>query len=72
MKAVFLLSFLIKYLRGVFMKKQQQQCFSDEICGKETEDYIKEFSPKRLSLVLFEEDSEKIFDADEEKPFSEP
>ena len=54
------------------MKKQQQQCFSDEIRGKETEDYIKEFSPKRLSLILFEEDSEKIFDADEEKTFSEP
>ena len=71
MEPVFLLSFFIKYLRGVFMKKQQQ-CFSDEICGKETEDYIKEFSPKRLSLILFEEDSEKIFDADEEKPFSEP
>lgn len=51
--------------------KKQQQCFSDEICGKETEDYIKEFSPKRLSLILFEEDSEKIFDADEEKPFFE-
>ena len=49
------------------MKKQQQQCFSDEICGKETEDYIGEFSPHRLSLIRFEENSEQIFDADEEK-----
>ena len=64
MKAVFLLSFLIKYLRGVFLKKQQQKCFSDEICGKETEDYIKEFSPKRLSLILFEEDLPYDINAD--------
>lgn len=54
------------------MKKQFQKCSSDEICGKETEDYIREFSPKRLTLIHFEEDSEKIFDADEEKAFLKP
>jgi hypothetical protein len=53
------------------MKKQCPKYFSDEICGKETEDYIEEFSPKRLSFIRFEEDSEKIFDADEEKRFLE-
>ena len=54
------------------MKKQFKKCFSDEIFGKETENYIEEFSPKRLTFIQFEEDSEKIFDADEEKPFSKP
>ncbi len=49
------------------MKTKKNFCRSDEICGKETEDYIKEFSPHRLSLIHFEEDSTDIFDADEEK-----
>ena len=49
------------------MKKQKSFYCSDEICGKETADYINEFSPHRLSLIRFEEDSEEIFDADEEK-----
>lgn len=49
------------------MKQAKTFCFSDEICGKETEDYIKEFSPHRLSSVKFEEDSPDIFDCDENK-----
>ena len=49
------------------MKNKNQNRFSDEIRGKETEDYICEFSPHRLSVICFEEDSEAIFDADEEK-----
>ncbi len=49
------------------MKKQKRFYCSDEICGKETMDYINEFNPHRLSLIHFEEDSEEIFDADEEK-----
>ncbi|MBP1570075.1 MAG: hypothetical protein J6J07_06680 [Oscillospiraceae bacterium] len=49
------------------MKERKQFRFSDEIFGKETEDYIGEFSPHRLSLIRFEENSEQIFDADEEK-----
>lgn len=49
------------------LKKQKSFYCSDEICGKETADYINEFSPHRLSLIRFEEDSEEIFDADEEK-----
>ena len=51
------------------MKNAGTKCFSDEICGKEQEDYIGEFSPKRLSFIRYEEDSEKIFEIDEEKPF---
>ncbi len=47
--------------------KNFRKTFSDDICGKETEDYIGEFSPHRLSFILFEEDSDEIFDADEEK-----
>ncbi|MBR3609848.1 MAG: hypothetical protein IKL57_00060 [Oscillospiraceae bacterium] len=43
---------------------------NDEICGKEISDYIGEFSPHRLSFIRFEEDSEFIFDADEEKTVS--
>lgn len=49
------------------MKTSKQFRFSDEIFGKETEDYIGEFSPHRLSLLRFEEESEQIFDANEEK-----
>ena len=49
------------------MKNLKQFRFSDEIYGKETEDYIGEFSPHRLSFLRFEEESEQIFDADEEK-----
>ena len=49
------------------MKKQKSFYCSDEICGKETADYINEFSPHRLSFIRFEEDSEEIFDAEEEK-----
>ncbi len=41
--------------------------FCDEISGKEGEDYIEEFSPHRLSIIHFEEDSEFIFDANEGK-----
>ena len=51
------------------MKNNRLFFRSDEICGKETADYINEFSPRRLSLIRFEENSEKIFDADEEIPF---
>ncbi len=46
--------------------------YSDDICGKENSDYIGEFSPHRLFLIRYEEDSEKIFDADEEKPILLP
>ena len=49
------------------MKTITKSFCCDEICGKEKEDYIAEFSPHRLSLVRFEEDSEQIFDANEEK-----
>lgn len=49
------------------MKNKRQNRFSDEIRGKETEDYIGEFSPHRLSVLRFEEDSDTIFYADEEK-----
>ena len=49
------------------MKKNNKYPSCDEICGKEMEDYIGEFSPHRLSFIRFEEDSEEIFDADEEK-----
>lgn len=49
------------------MKTKKVFRFSDEICGKETEDYIGEFSPHRLGFIRFEEDSDEIFDADEEK-----
>lgn len=48
------------------MKNSKDFSFSDEIFGKETMDYIEEFSPHRLSLIRFEENSEKIFEADEE------
>jgi hypothetical protein len=51
----------------IYLKKQKSFYCSDEICGKETADYINEFSPHRLSFIRFEEDSEEIFDADEEK-----
>ena len=50
------------------MKNKNKCCFCDEICGKENIDYIEEFSPHRLSFLSFEEDSEEIFDADEEYP----
>ena len=43
---------------------------NDEICGKESMDYICEFSPHRLSFIRFEEDSDYIFDADENKTVS--
>ncbi len=43
---------------------------TDEICGKESIDYIGEFSPHRLSFIRFEEDSDHIFDADEDKTIS--
>lgn len=48
------------------MKNRNNCLFCDEVCGKETSDYIEEFSPHRLSFLRFEEDSEEIFDADEE------
>ena len=55
------LLFCIKYCRGDFMKT-----FSgDEICGKESVDYIYEFSPHRLSFLQFEENSEYIFEINE-------
>ena len=47
------------------MKKPQ----SDEILGKECADYVSEFSPHRLSVIRYEEESEVIFDADEEITF---
>ncbi len=49
------------------MKNGRKGCYCDEICGKEGLDYIGEFSPHRLSVIRYEEDSEYIFDADEEK-----
>lgn len=49
------------------MKNRKTVYFSDEISGKETTDYIGEYSPHRLSVIRFEEDSEKIVDLDEEK-----
>ncbi|MBQ6876822.1 MAG: hypothetical protein IJO22_00270 [Oscillospiraceae bacterium] len=52
------------------MKNSNKTYFRDDICGKETKDYIGEFSPHRLFVIRFEEDSEKIADLDEEKPFS--
>ncbi len=61
--------FFIEYPEVIFMKNNKQKRSSDEIRGKETEDYIGEFSPHRLSVIRFEEDSEAIFDADEEKTF---
>ena len=55
------------------MKKQNKySSFCDEICGKECTDYIGEFTPHRLSLFRFEEDSDEFFDADEDKIFREP
>lgn len=51
------------------MKTKIKYPCCDEICGKEKEDYIEEFSAHRISVVRFEEDSEQIFDADEEKIF---
>lgn len=51
------------------MKNKNKCLFCDEICGKETADYIEEFSPHRLSFIRFEEDSDIIFDADEESPY---
>ena len=53
------------------MKKSRRIYYSDEISGKETMDYIEEFSTHRLSFTRFEENSDKIFDADEEKVFPE-
>ena len=49
------------------MKQQKTFRFCDEIQGKECKDYIKEFSPKRLKTPIYFEDSETIFDLDEEK-----
>ena len=49
------------------MKIRKANCYCDEICGKEYLDYIGEFSPHRLSVIRSNEDSESIFDADEEK-----
>lgn len=54
------------------MKSTKFFRYSDEIFGKETEDYIGEFSPHRLSTIRFEEDSDVIFDADEDKIVFEP
>lgn len=45
------------------MKNEQK----DDICGKECADYVGEFSPHRLFITRLEEDSESIFEADEEK-----
>lgn len=45
--------------------KSQSHIISDDISGKECEDYIEEFCPHRMSLLRFEEDSPIIFDADE-------
>lgn len=50
------------------MKFKRINYYCDEICGKECLDYIGEFSPHRLSVIRTEEDSEFIFDCDEEKP----
>ena len=49
------------------MKNKKLNRCSDEIYGKESEDYINEFSPHRLSVSGFMEDSLTTFDADEEK-----
>lgn len=47
------------------MKIKRINYYCDEICGKEGLDYIGEFSPHRLSVIRFEEDSDYIFNADE-------
>ena len=39
----------------------------DDICGKESADYIYEFSPHRLSFLRFEEDSECFFEIEEDE-----
>lgn len=49
------------------MKKCSFSAESDEIFGKEEKDYIGEFIPRSLFFIDSEEDSEFIFDADEEK-----
>jgi len=49
------------------MKSKRPCPFCDEICGRENEDYIAEFSPHRLSFIRLEEVSEEIFEADEHK-----
>lgn len=49
------------------MKILKQICISDEIMGKESEDYIGEYSPYRLSVILINENSETVFDISEEK-----
>ncbi|MBQ7873589.1 MAG: hypothetical protein IJ306_00295 [Oscillospiraceae bacterium] len=54
------------------MKIKRINYYCDEICGKEGLDYIGEFSPHRLSVIRYEEDSEEIFDADEEKTILKP
>lgn len=53
------------------MKNTNKKHQNDEIYGKECSDYIEEFSPHRLSLLRFWEDSDKIFNADEEKTIVE-
>ena len=58
------------FLIGVTLLKNKM-IKSDEICGKENMDYIKEFSPHRISFLRFEEDSDFIFDADEEETVSD-
>ncbi len=46
---------------------KRNNLYTDDICGKENSDYIGEFSPHRLFIAYLEEDSDKIFDANEEK-----
>ena len=54
------------------MKNKNIFRFNDEIRGKESEDYTEEFSPKRLKFPQFFEDSETVFDLDEEKTIPVP
>ncbi len=54
------------------MKNSSKHCFSDEISGKESEDYIGEFAPYRLTVIQFDEDSEFILGSDEKKTTVSP
>lgn len=66
------LAFSIAYLGGDFMKNSNKHHFSDEISGKESEDYTGEFAPYRLTVTEFEESCDFIFDNDENNPILSP
>lgn len=54
------------------MKNSNKHHFSDEISGKESEDYTGEFAPYRLTVTEFEESCDFIFDNDENNPILSP